>query len=165
MRGTKPKYLDYDGDLGTVIGIKEYDKSGRAMYEVDCAFCDQVHIRDAKHLKQGIKSRECEFTKPPNWSGFDREDAIIQRMYGITMAELDGLVEFQKGNCAVCFKPLEILNRRANIDHDHETGEVRGILCTGCNTGIGHLGDNIAGLERALYYLKNTPFSEFKETK
>jgi len=162
MRGTKPKYLDYDGELGKVIGIRDYDKTGKAMYEVDCAFCDQVHIRDAKHLKQGIKARECEFTKPFNWSGLDREDAIMQRIYGISMDEFNQLIEFQEGNCAVCFKPLADMNRRANVDHDHETGEVRGILCTKCNTGIGHLGDNIEGLERALYYLKHAPYSEFK---
>ena len=162
MRGTKPKYLDYSGELGTVIGIKDYDKYGKALYQVDCAFCDKIHIRDAKHLKQGIKARECEFTKPANWSGCDREDAIMQRLYRISMEEFNQLVDFQEGRCAVCLKPFEEMSRRANVDHDHETGQVRGILCTGCNTGIGHLGDNIEGIKRALYYLQNTPYIEFK---
>jgi hypothetical protein len=48
-----------------------------------------------------------------------------------------------------------------NIDHCHETNEVRGILCSGCNTGLGHLGDNIDGLLRAVAYLKNPPFKQY----
>ena len=161
--GQPPKYIGYEDDLYRVLEAVEPVKSGGLDYLCECKACGGQHRRTSHQLKKKSRARECPEYRAPNWSGFDREDAIIQRMYGITMTEFDGLVEFQKGNCAVCFKPLEIMNRRANIDHDHETGEVRGILCTGCNTGIGHLGDNIEGLKRALYYLKNTPYSEFKE--
>jgi len=72
-------------------------------------------------------------------------------------------LEFQGGSCALCQKPLARLSRRINIDHDHdhEMNEVRGLLCTGCNTGLGHLGDNIEGIERAIYYLNNAPYKEY----
>ena len=43
------------------------------------------------------------------------------------------------------------------MDHDHESGDFRGWLCTSCNTGLGKLGDSIAGLESALAYLKSRP--------
>ena len=43
---------------------------------------------------------------------------------------------------------------KPQFDHDHETQAFRGWLCKNCNTGLGKLGDNIAGLERALRYLK-----------
>ncbi len=48
------------------------------------------------------------------------------------------LVVAQRSRCAICetFTPALALN----IDHDHETGQVRGLLCMGCNTGLGHLG-------------------------
>jgi hypothetical protein len=49
-----------------------------------------------------------------------------------------------------------------NIDHDHKTGQVRGLLCSGCNTGLGHLGDDIQGLKRALEYLENPTFKKVK---
>lgn len=39
------------------------------------------------------------------------------------------------------------------VDHCHDTGRVRGMLCHGCNTALGKLGDNVAGLRRALEYL------------
>lgn len=162
--GQPPKYIGYEDDLYKVTALtNDTTKSGGLIYDCECKLCGGNHLRTSHQLGKKSRSRECPEYRSSNWSGFDREDAIMQRTYGITMADFDALVEFQGGNCAVCFKPLEVLNRRANIDHCHETGEVRGILCTGCNTGIGHLGDNIEGLERALYYLKNTPYAEFKE--
>ena len=53
--------------------------------------------------------------------------------YGLTEEELRQMIEDQKGQCAICPNPV------AAIDHDKETGRVRGLLCTGCNLGIGHL--------------------------
>ena len=162
--GQNPKYLDYEDDLHIVVGLSSNkEKSGALLYECKCKSCGEIHLRNAKHLKQKVRARECINTKPHNWSGIAKEDAAIRKNYGISMNEFNALVDYQDGKCAICFKPLENMSRRANIDHDHETGEVRGILCTGCNTGLGHLGDSIKGLERALYYLNNTPYSEFKE--
>ena len=57
--------------------------------------------------------------------------------------------------CQMCDKDLS--DTRVCIDHDHITGKVRGILCTSCNVGIGLLGDNIEGVEKALRYLSNPP--------
>lgn len=79
------------------------------------------------------------------------DDAAIQTRY----AE-------QGGRCGVCEKPILLdlgsNDRRgrahAHIDHDHATGRFRGLLCSRCNTGLGHLGDNEAGLLKALAYLK-----------
>jgi hypothetical protein len=42
----------------------------------------------------------------------------------------------------------------ANVDHCHSTGQIRGVLCCECNTGIGKLGDNAEGVRRALAYLE-----------
>jgi hypothetical protein len=52
--------------------------------------------------------------------------------------------------CECCSKETEILV----VDHDHKTGKFRGWLCKTCNIGIGKLGDNISGVENAIYYLK-----------
>ena len=56
------------------------------------------------------------------------------------------------GFCDCCNKPL--LGKEC-LDHDHSTLEFRGWLCYSCNTGIGKLGDNVEGLEKALTYLRN----------
>jgi len=164
-QGQPPKYLGYEDDLYKVIGLSgDKDKAGHLIYNVFCKSCNGVHTRNASHLKRKSRSRECPNYRSANWSGFEREDAIMRRQYGISLSEFKELLDFQGGGCALCNKELDVKRRRMNIDHDHETNTVRGILCTGCNTGLGHLGDDIAGLERALYYLKNTPFDEFKHT-
>jgi hypothetical protein len=41
-----------------------------------------------------------------------------------------------------------------HVDHCHETGKIRGLLCHSCNTGIGKLGDNLEGLQKAVSYLE-----------
>ena len=160
--GQPPKYLTYEDELYRVIGITgDVDKAGILVYECECKSCGGIHQRSAQHLQRKSRSRECPNYRSHNWSGLDREDAIMQRKYGISMKEYNGLLEFQGGSCALCQKPLERLSRRINIDHDHEMNEVRGLLCTGCNTGLGHLGDNIEGIERAIYYLNNAPYKEY----
>jgi hypothetical protein len=58
----------------------------------------------------------------------------------------------QEDRCGICGKPPK-KPRGLRIDHDHETGMVRGLLCNGCNTGLGSLGDDEAGLVRALAYI------------
>lgn len=73
------------------------------------------------------------------------------RQFGITTA--DALLVTQ--NCHIC--NLDLSKTRACIDHDHKTGLVRGILCSNCNAGLGKLGDDVEGLERALRYLTSPP--------
>lgn len=67
---------------------------------------------------------------------------------GMTRRELDAA---RKGPCEICGElPRSVLV----IDHDHETGAFRGMLCHQCNTGLGKLGDSVAGLQRAIAYLE-----------
>lgn len=55
------------------------------------------------------------------------------------------------GSCECCRR---IPNHTLRLDHDHETGKFRGWLCSGCNTGLGNLGDNLRAVLRALAYLR-----------
>lgn len=55
-------------------------------------------------------------------------------------------------SCACCEK-IVLSESDLKIDHCHETGAVRGLLCHSCNVGIGGLGDNLDGLKKAAYYL------------
>ncbi len=79
------------------------------------------------------------------------------KTYNITALEFNSMWEGQNGCCAICQVKLEPRGRSKNsaaIDHNHKTREVRGILCRGCNHGIGHLGDNPETLIAAAEYLK-----------
>ena len=79
--------------------------------------------------------------------------ATLRNVHGLSLDDYKAILERQHGCCAVCLKPS---TRRLVVDHDHDTGQVRGLLCDPCNTAIGVLGDNEAGLLRALAYLRRT---------
>lgn len=73
--------------------------------------------------------------------------------YGLTVEEYDALLEKQCGVCAICeaLPPVGRL-RRLSVDHDHVTGEVRGLLCQRCNMAL-HFLENTEWNERATAYL------------
>jgi len=66
------------------------------------------------------------------------------------------LLKVQRGKCAICGRALSGLRilRSACLDHDHKTGEIRGVLCHPCNLVIGNAKDSIAVLEKAVSYLR-----------
>jgi hypothetical protein len=70
-----------------------------------------------------------------------------RRTYGLTPEGYAWMLEQQGGACALCPMPA------THVDHDHEDGVIRGILCINCNTALGKLGDNATGLTRALHYV------------
>lgn len=79
----------------------------------------------------------------------------LKLRYGITPEQYDELLAAQDGVCAICDSP-EPGRRRSDfmpVDHDHVTGEVRGILCHDCNTLLGAARDNPTTLRRAILYL------------
>lgn len=81
-----------------------------------------------------------------------RRNARLQATYGITLSEYNIILADQHGVCAICKVP-HFPERPLVVDHDHDSGVVRGLLCSECNTGIGLLGDNPATLESAITYL------------
>lgn len=73
------------------------------------------------------------------------------RKYGLTPETHQELLDSQGNSCALCRTPFDAA--KPHIDHCHETGAVRGILCPGCNTGLGLLGDTPESLQRAAEYV------------
>lgn len=79
--------------------------------------------------------------------------AHLKRAYGISLADYDELLEAQGNRCAICGMTPEENGQRLLVDHDHETGEIRGLLCYSCNVGLGHFKDNPHNLAEAIKYL------------
>jgi len=81
------------------------------------------------------------------------------KRYGITVEDLDRLMEEQDGKCAICAVSFDEV--RPHIDHDHSCcpgqyscGEcIRGLLCRDCNQGLGFFRDSSERLEAAMTYL------------
>lgn len=81
--------------------------------------------------------------KEANWK------AQLKRHYAMTPEDFSARVKAQVGRCAIC--ETELVD--PVVDHDHLTGEVRGLLCKKCNNGLGLLGDTSEMLQRAQDYL------------
>ncbi|WP_236239205.1 endonuclease VII domain-containing protein [Streptomyces sp. CC228A] len=90
------------------------------------------------------------------WASYCRDcrarrnrQSYFQRKYGITEAELDAMIEAQGGVCVICLSaPPE------HVDHCHETGRVRGVLCFSCNAALGQFKDRPDAMRRAADYVE-----------
>src|SRR3990167_10076450 len=87
--------------------------------------------------KQSIKARERK----------------LKKIYSITIEEYRNLLNEQGGVCLGCRKSPN--GKDLCVDHNHETGRIRGLLCSGCNLIIGHAEDNVMVLENLIEYLQN----------
>lgn len=72
--------------------------------------------------------------------------------YGVTLEEYERWIEAAAGVCPLCVKAVELLV----LDHDHESGEIRGAICSPCNRVLGHAYDDPETLERAAAYLRRS---------
>lgn len=89
--------------------------------------------------------------REPSWIDLEVQRRNVQRraaQYGITPDDFIRMKQEQGGRCAICRETEELV-----IDHDHGTGEVRGLLCRNCNIGLGMFSDNVVSLAAAIFYL------------
>lgn len=123
--------------------------------------------RRAKARARYEANREEVLAKNKQWYNANKEKHKTrlvskrrEKLYGLSEIELRWRLLLQDQSCAICKKPLvtdasRIQDKnKACVDHCHRTGRVRGLLCTGCNKGLGIFGDNPVLLGRAIDYLK-----------
>lgn len=84
-------------------------------------------------------------------------DDHLRSRYGVTLAQKNEALGRQGGRCAICGTNNPGSKAGWHLDHDHETGAPRGVLCHKCNTGIGMLGDSVDTLKAAILYLSRPP--------
>ena len=89
----------------------------------------------------------------------------LKHKYGLTKEQWCSMLNAQDSKCACCDVKLhtEAIKRgskrpsnQAVVDHCHETGAIRGILCHSCNVALGHVKDDITILHKAIKYLENS---------
>lgn len=79
----------------------------------------------------------------------------LKKRFGFTLVEYQVLLTKQKGGCAICGgNKLYGDKKYLAVDHDHNTGVIRGLLCDPCNLGLGKFGDSLALIQKAIVYLK-----------
>jgi hypothetical protein len=115
-------------------------------YRNDPSFREQRAEYTRQHYEKNAEKRRTDRRKNLN-------------RYGITTDDFEKLLESQHGVCAICGDPPKATNQlsqktRLAVDHDHETGRVRGLLCDKCNTGLGQFKDDPVRLMSAINYLE-----------
>lgn len=75
-------------------------------------------------------------------------------MYGLTIEKYKTLLKLQGGVCAICKGKEKTKRGYLHVDHNHETGKVRGLLCQNCNKGIGLFKEKESNLFWAIFYLR-----------
>ena len=108
-----------------------------------------------KHKEHIKRAREVANAKDPNW----QRKATLLREFGITLDEYNDMLTIQGNVCAIC-KQEETSKfkgtvRALAVDHNHTTGQVRGLLCNACNWSLGAMKENITYLKSAIEYLEN----------
>lgn len=78
----------------------------------------------------------------------------LKAKFGITTEDYQRMLAAQDGVCAICHGTSTGRWEHFHVDHDHDTGNVRGLLCHHCNTAIGLLRDSAEFAERAAFYLR-----------
>jgi hypothetical protein len=123
-----------------------------------CKPCTLESRKQSRHRTHDA-GRQRTYTKrykdkyPERVAASDR-NVKLKRKYGVTAEWYDTKFAEQGGVCAACKRPETLRNNLA-VDHDHETGEVRGLLCQSCNLTLGLVQESVERLRELIAYLEN----------
>lgn len=136
--------------------LTEFYKSKATVhgYAVYCKTC--VVARHSEWRKENLaytaeKQKEWRQANPRR-----SKDHHLKGVYGMPLGSYDTMLAAQNGKCALCAEAEKSSRGDLHVDHCHETGRVRGLLCHHCNIGIGNFKHDVRLLEAAIAYLNRT---------
>lgn len=109
--------------------------------------CKECH---SKYYKNKWKGDNGEYKKARLKAG---RKYLLREKYGITLEQYDDMLNSQGGVCAICSSPPK--RYHLSVDHCHETGDIRGLICRSCNFGLGYFGDTPESIKAVLDYVCN----------
>ena len=136
-----------------------------------CKICNEAKpltefyqtVRNGEPYCYHGKCKSCYVKKQQeNYDPIKKRDENLKRVYGIGIEEYNTLLEKQNNCCAIC-ESTDPKGRKSGrgggvdvfyVDHDHKTGNVRGLLCNICNRTMGYVGENSNVLEEMIKYLQ-----------
>jgi hypothetical protein len=136
-------------DFGPAVkdGVPLYTSVSAERREKNRLYAAAYYRANKKRLREEALARS---RKNP---GAERRRRL-RREFNMSTEDYESLLKSQQGVCAICRRPEPVKGRRLPVDHCHATGQVRGLLCSKCNQGLGFLGDSLATLEAAQAYLR-----------
>ena len=116
--------------------------------------------RTCKKCAEAMRKANLASKPPGEWEEHLRK-RHLRTKYGISAEEFYKLLRSQEGQCSICRIDMDATTRqnvpkKVQVDHDHKTGQVRGLLCFSCNTGLGKFRDSEELLHAAIAYLKRS---------
>jgi hypothetical protein len=158
----KDKIIEYS--LKNKEKIQDYHKSWyKENKEIQLASCHKRYKEKREQIlgqcKDYYQSHKKEIKMYPSSNPDQKKDRYLQRLYGITLEQYNQMLESQNRVCAICGQPETTVNKRGNciqdlsVDHNHETGKVRGLLCRKCNRILGDAKEDINIFNSATNYL------------
>lgn len=109
--------------------------------------CKECHrVRARKHWEKNPLPKEVQ------------RERNLKKSFGIGVKEYDELLTLQDGCCAICGTTSCSSGKNFAVDHDHQTGKVRGLLCKFCNTALGQFKDDTDVLRKAIEYLERKDY-------
>lgn len=138
------------------------------LIEKSCSKCKE--IKPVMDFYVSSKNPECfeAWCKVCKYSSRNKKVYFAKYWPTLTTDQAQGayntLFSRQNGQCAICEKHQSELNRALGVDHSHDTGHVRGLLCLECNLAIGKFHDSCEKLEKAIQYLNKSRLVLVKET-
>jgi hypothetical protein len=127
---TEKPVADFNKDKYTCTGYSRY-----------CKFCNKKKSR-ATYTNNKRSHKNCQ----------------LKIDFGITIDDYEAMCISQNNKCGIC--NTEIRDKALSVDHDHKTGELRGLLCNSCNLGLGHFKDSPHILRKAINYLLKHPIKQ-----
>ena len=139
---------------GEILPLSSFNKNSETHdgYRYTCKTCRKNRVpANPKFSKQTRKpSKKYTRVKKTPHSSVSKAVYYRLRKYNLSLDEYHEMINRQDGLCAICSVDL---GEKFCVDHCHDSGAVRGLLCYSCNTGIGLLGDSPERLRLALSYL------------
>ena len=140
---------------------REYTKNNKE--KIAQARKDNYSPEKRKEYYENKKEENLKVNKAYRDKNHERERERAWKRHGIKDIDYNTylkLKERQNCSCAICKKHESELTQPLHVDHDHETGEVRGLLCQSCNTALGKFGDSLEGIMKVVDYLKEPSLKE-----
>jgi len=149
---------------GETKPIEEYYMNNKKTFNrtLTCRICEQKERLEFKQQNPEYH-KMIDNNRKRKWGKLYPEKCTNTRLkgqYGITLDNYNEMLDKQNGTCAICnLKETKISKetgdpKRLAVDHCHETGKVRGLLCFHCNSSLGKFKDSIELLQNAIDYLK-----------
>jgi len=117
------------------------------------------HHFDPKRNKSYFKRycKQCSIKQTIEWrdkTNYSLREALLKREYNMTQDDYDQMLQEQDFCCAICKRHMTEFKRNLAVDHNHTTGEIRGLLCGNCNRTVGFVKENPEIAESLVRYIR-----------